>query len=242
MGEGDGMTDAIVVVAMDTEAESFRARADSVGRPVHIGHTERIPLTFGGVSVLLLCTGIGQVRAATGTAVALSEVGSVPVVSAGSAGGLGLDVRVGDVVVGDRYLFAGADATAFGYALGQIPGMPPAYSGSDAMIAAATSGAGDDVTVRVGIMLSGDAFVDARTVDGVRDAFPGALSIDMETTALAQTAYLADAPFLAVRGISDLCGPVAGGDFLTHVDDAADRSADRVVAMLRSTVGAAPAP
>jgi len=37
-----------------------------------------------------------------------------------------------------------------------------------------------------------------------------------------------------VRGISDLCSPVEAGEFLTHVDDAADRSAAIVESLLAS--------
>jgi adenosylhomocysteine nucleosidase len=37
-------------------------------------------------------------------------------------------------------------------------------------------------------------------------------------------------PFVSVRGISDLCAP---GQFEAHVDDAADRSAVVVLALLR---------
>ena len=110
--------------------------------------------------------------------------------------------------------------------------MPVDYAGDAAMIAAARAAGLADGEVRVGTMLSGDAFVDARTVDGVRADFPDALCTDMETTAIAQTCHLAGAPFLGVRGISDLCGPAAGDDFRTHVDDAADRSLAVVLALL----------
>ena len=89
-----------------------------------------------------------------------------------------------------------------------------------------------ELRVLTGAMLSGDSFIDATMVDGVRAAFPSGLSTDMESVALAQTCHLYDVPFLSVRGISDLCGPVAGEDFLTHVDDAADRSAAVVLSVL----------
>ncbi|MDO8106941.1 5'-methylthioadenosine/S-adenosylhomocysteine nucleosidase [Isoptericola sp. b441] len=226
------MTDLLVAVAMQPEAEPFLGAADAVGAPRALGHAEQTDLTFGGRTVRLLRTGIGGVNATAAVAVALHELGPVPVVSAGSAGGLGLGVRVGDVVVGERYLFAGADATAFGYQRGQIPGMPVDYAGDPAMLAAARGAGLADGAVLVGTMLSGDAFVDARTVEAVRTDFPDALSTDMETTAIAQTCYLAGVPFLGVRGISDLCGPAAGDDFRTHVDDAADRSLAVVLALL----------
>ena len=63
-------------------------------------------------------------------------------------------------------------------------------------------------------------------------SFPDALATDMETAALAQTAFRFGVPFLAVRGISDLCSPLEAGEFATHVDDAADRSAAVVAALL----------
>ena len=226
------MTDLVLVVAMQDEAAPFLARADRVGPSQDVGHARRTTLVLGGRDVLLVRGRIGHVAAATAAAVALHELGPVPLLSAGSAGGLAEQVRVGDVVLGDRYLFAGADARAFGYALGQVPGMPEVYTGDAGLLAAAAGAGLSDGAVHVGTMLSGDAFVHAGLVDRVRADFPGALSTDMETTALAQTAHLHGAAFLAVRGISDLCGPAAGDDFRTHVDDAADRSAEIVLALL----------
>jgi adenosylhomocysteine nucleosidase len=229
---GDGVTEVLVAVAMRAEAEPLRALAEHVGPSRAVGHAEHTDLSLAGRRVLLVRTGIGGVNAAVAVAVALHDLGPVPVVSAGTAGGLGVQVRVGDVVVGERYRFGGADATAFGYQRGQIPGMPVDYVGDVRLVDAARTAAPADGAVLVGTMLSSDSFVDARTVEAVRADFPDALSTDMETTALAQTCHLAGAPFVSVRGISDLCGPVAGEDFSTHVDDAADRSAAVVAALL----------
>lgn len=226
------MTEVLVVVAMLPEAEPLRAVADHVGPTRPVGHAEHTDLSLAGRRVLLVRTGIGAVNATAAVAVALHEAGPVPVISAGSAGGLGAQVRVGDVVVGERYRFGGADATAFGYQRGQIPGMPVDYVGEPRLVEAARVATLADGAVLVGTMLSSDAFVDARTVDAVRGDFPDALSTDMESTAIAQTCHLAGVPFVSVRGISDLCGPVAGEDFRTHVDDAADRSAAVVTAVL----------
>lgn len=228
------MSDVLVLVAMADEAEPFRLRADAVGAVREVGHAEHTDLVVAGVRVRLVRTGIGLVQATAAVTLALHEAGPVPVISAGSAGGVGVDVRVGDVVVGDSYTFHSADATAFGYLPGQVPGMPARYPSSAPHVEAAAGVGLADGVVRTGTMLSGDSFVDVRTVDAVRAAFPSALSTDMETAALAQACYLAGVPFVSVRGISDLCGPVAGADFRTHVDDAADRSAQIVLGLLAS--------
>ncbi len=232
------MTEALIVVAMDDEAEPFRRRAQWAGTTRRLGHAEHTDLVLSDRKVRLIRSGIGLVNATAAVAVALQETGPLPVISAGSAGGLAPDVRVGDVVVGTEFRFHGVDATAFGYERGQVPGMPAAYAADPGLLKAAhialdTARQGDepvlsDGTVRLGTMVSGDSFVTTSNVEAVRAAFPGALSTDMETTAIAQTCLLAGAAFISVRGISDLCGPAAESDFRTHVDDAGERSASLV--------------
>ncbi|NTW39908.1 MAG: 5'-methylthioadenosine/S-adenosylhomocysteine nucleosidase [Cellulomonadaceae bacterium] len=217
---------------MADESAPFVALADAAGPPSNVGHAVHRLLTFGDRVVLLVQCGIGLVASATATALAVSRTRPSAVISAGSAGGVARGVRVGDVVIGDEYVYPGADARAFGYALGQVPGMPATYAGDPALVAAACAVEVDGIALHHGTMLSGDAFIDAAAVGGIRAAFPHGLSTDMESTAIAQTCHLYGVPFVSVRGISDLCGPVAGEDFLTHVDDAAERSARVVVAAL----------
>lgn len=231
--------DAVVAVAMPDEAAPFLAHADRVADPVTVGGAEHHVLTIAGRDVLLVRGGIGLANAASAASAALVLVsaargGEAPsaLISAGSAGGVAAGVHVGDVVVGTEHVYTGADARAFGYALGQVPGMPATYTGDPSLRSAALAADVGDLTLRTGLMLSSDAFVDASLVGPVRERFPGGLSTDMETTALAQVAHVYGVPFLAVRGVSDLCGPAGADDFRTHVDDAADRSAVVVLGLL----------
>jgi adenosylhomocysteine nucleosidase len=224
--------DAVIVTAMPDESAPFMERADFVGQPSQVGHAVHRVLSIEGRGVLLVQCGIGLVNSATAAAVAISFTTPHVVISAGSAGGVGKDVRVGDVVVGSEYVYSGADARVFGYSLGQVPGMPAVYGSDAALLEAAVSLDPSHLRVLAGTMLSGDTFIDASTIDSIRESFPDVLSTDMESAALAHTCHLYDVPFLSVRGISDLCGPSAGADFLQHVDDAADRSAFVVIGAL----------
>jgi len=228
--------DAVIVTAMADESAPFLERADFVGQPSQVGHAVHRMLSIEDRGVLLVQCGIGLVNSATAAAVAISGTSPHVVISAGSAGGVGTDVHVGDVVIGTEYLYAGADARAFGYALGQVPGMPPLYEGDRALLDAAALASGPQLRVLAGTMISGDAFIDGSSIAAIRASFPAALATDMESAALAQTCFLYGVPFVSVRGISDLCGPAAGDDFLTHVDDAADRSATVVIAALHQIV------
>lgn len=222
--------DAIVAVAMAEEAAPFLA-AGCASTPRSVGNAVQWQLELDAHSILLVRTGIGLVNAACGLTAAILGAGqpSSLVISAGSAGGLGAQVRVGDVIVGSEYAQTDADARAFGYALGQVPGMPARYRGHASALAVSDSGLGGETRVLRGLILSSDTFVAAEHVERVRCEFPGALATDMESVALAQTAHVYGVPFVSVRAISDLCAP---GAFEAHIDGAAERSAAVVRALL----------
>lgn len=223
---------AVVLVAMDDEAAPFLDLASEVGEPERVGRAEFRRVTLAGQPVVLVRSGIGFVNAtAAGTSAILRHGVDVPLISAGSAGGLGKDVAVGDVVLGSRLVNADADARAFGYVLGQVPGMPEAYDAAprlaDAVRQAAATVAGQ--VLREGTIGSGEKFATADLALRLRADFPDMLAIDMESAALAQLCHNFGTDFVSVRAVSDLCAP-DGTEFLTHVDDAALRSARVVTA------------
>ena len=143
-----------------------------------------------------------------------------------------MQCQVGDVIIGSRYVNMNADATAFGYVLGQVPGMPEAYA-PDAPLSAAALATEHDDTVRAGVIGSSETFVTAARALAFREGFPDVAAVDMETAAMAQFAHTHGQHFLSVRAISDLCAP-DGTEFLTHIDGAADRSAAVVTSLLAS--------
>lgn len=231
---------AIILTAMDEELAPFVERATRVGEPVVVGNSTQRSATLAGHDVLLVTSGIGLVNASSAAVAAIAATEGTPVIiSAGSAGGLGTEVKVGDVVVGSEYINADADARAFGYVRGQVPQMPASYSPREAELQLLAQGHADAALfegsrLHVGLMVSGYSFVTEEKAALLLEAFPASQSTDMESSALAQVAHSYGLPYLSVRGISDLCGPE---EFHTHVDDAADRSAAVVEALLPALVG-----
>jgi adenosylhomocysteine nucleosidase len=230
---------AVVLVAMDDEAAPFLDLASEVGEPERVGRAEHRSVTLAGQPVVLVRTGIGFVNAtAAGTGAILRHGVDVPLISAGSAGGLGKDVAVGDVVLGSRLVNADADARAFGYVLGQVPGMPEAYDAAPGLADAVRQAAGTVAgqVLREGTIGSGEKFATADLALRLRADFPDMLAIDMESAALAQLCHNFGTEFVSVRAVSDLCAP-DGTEFLTHVDDAALRSAQVVTAAVGLLAG-----
>lgn len=232
--------------AAGTESSAEAAGAESA--PSQTPGAESAPsqsLDAEGYPVLLVRSKIGGTNATAALTSVISLVSKQPqlVVSAGTAGGLKSGIAVGDVCVSTTLAYTDADATAFGYVRGQLPGMPATYSSDDVArdMALAASPALNAATptsanakIYSGQMLAGNSFVTAANVGDTRTAFPEAISTDMESTPLAQVCEAYSLPFISVRGVSDLCGPEAGEDFHIGVDEAAARSAAVVTQLVRS--------
>ncbi|MGN7190253.1 MULTISPECIES: 5'-methylthioadenosine/S-adenosylhomocysteine nucleosidase [unclassified Curtobacterium] len=216
---------AVVIAAMSEELAAVATLLGGVvidDGPVG-GHDRHHLLDVGGRVVALRRSGIGFTNATAAVAHCYHDFGAVPVLSVGTAGGLMRGIAIGDVVVGDHYVNVNADATAFGYALGQVPGMPPRYAPDARMVALAT-GSDADYRIRPATIGSSEVFVTEGRARLLRDAFPDVAAVDMESAAIAQFAHVHDMPFVSIRGISDLCAP-DGDEFKEHLDDAAARSA-----------------
>lgn len=215
------MTRVLLMAAMAEETAPVLDGRDAVELDVVRGPAWQFD--EAGREVTVVTSGIGLVNAAASTALAIEAHRPDAVVSIGSAGGLGADVGVGDIVVGATYRYSDADSTAFGYEYGQVPASPPAFGGDPRLLALLREEL-RDVTVHVGEIVSGNSFVDARLAPTVQGRFPAALAADMESTAIAQVAAQMGVPFVCVRSISDLCGPSAASDFEGSLADVAERS------------------
>lgn len=225
----------LILVAMPEEAAPLVARleASSPVRTPFTGGVEAVRGTLAGSPALVVTTGIGIAAASAAATWAILDAAPSLVVAAGSCGGLAADVEVGTLIVGESFTYSIADATAFGYAPGQVPGGPERFTAPqervDAAEEAARQAAGQaGPRVRRGLMLAGDAFVTAEIAAPMRERFPHALSADMETTASARTAEALGVPFVALRAVSDLCGPAAGQQFHLELDVVAEISARAV--------------
>ncbi|MGP5035140.1 5'-methylthioadenosine/S-adenosylhomocysteine nucleosidase [Brachybacterium alimentarium] len=232
----------LVLAAMPEESAPVITRLESPTelRTPFIGGVSAVRGMLAGVESVVVTTGIGIAAATAAATWGILAHAPRAVVAAGSCGGLAADVEVGTLIVGDSFTYSIADATAFGYAPGQVPGGPERHLApadwADRAEHAAGARAGE-AGYRRGLMLSGDAFVTAPLADPLRAQFPGALSADMETTASARTAESLAVPFVALRAVSDLCGPAAGQQFHLEIDLVAEISAAAVEELARSLAG-----
>lgn len=216
-----------VLAAMTEEMAPLRNNAEV--RELYSNKIVRIQQTVEEKPILLVQTGIGKVNAATATALVIEKFAPEAIINIGSAGGFAANVRVGDIVVGTDCLHSDADATCFGYAMGQVPKMPPNYPADDALLAIAHKLAEREEfagLVRFGTIITADSFMsDPALAKRLIATFPQAHAADMEGAAVAQTAYVMDTPCLNLRSISDIAGDDAANSFDNNLEQAADRAA-----------------
>lgn len=159
--------------------------------------------SLGRHRVILALSGIGKVCAAVCTSELIRRYRPDFLLNAGVSGGLSHNLRVGDVVVGTEVCYhdvsCGTDLP-----WGQVQGFPLFYPASVELLQVF-----DRIPhpVHRGQVCCGDCFLSQpETFGRLRAHFPDALAVDMESGAIAQTAYIYDVPFAVIRIISDIAG------------------------------------
>jgi adenosylhomocysteine nucleosidase len=232
-----------IVGAMHQEIAALRPCLEGLrterraGRDFHLGRLD-------GHDVILVRCGIGKVSAATTAAVLLDAFDASALLFTGVAGGLGDDVRVGDIVVATTLLQHDMNAEPL-FPRWEVPltgrsrfAADPAWTAR--LVRASRTLATADThavaaTIHQGLILSGDRFVATRAEsDQLRALLPDAMAVEMEGAAVAQVCHDFARPFAVVRTISDRADDAAHGDFQRFVRDvAAPYSRDIVRAALQ---------
>ena len=223
-----------VIGAMQPEIELLKGRLN--GRESHrFGAFEIHTGEMHGKQIVLTLSGIGKANAAAATAAAVLKFAPDCVINTGSAGGLGSGLKVGDVVIGSETVHHDVDATAFGYAPGQVPQLPPTFA-TDATLAAAAETAAQafpHAAVTRGLIASGDQFVHStEAAAAIRANFPTVQAVEMEAAAIAQTCAQFGVPFVVIRALSDSADEKADVSFEQFLETAAVHSAEMVGRMI----------
>lgn len=192
--------------------------------------------TINNKEVVVVLAGIGKVNAAITTSVLIENFNVTSIVNIGVAGGQN-GVKHKDVVISTEVLHHDVDVTAFGntYVHGQVPGMIPAFEADTTLI---------DKTEQIlqetnipyikGRIASGDQFVTSSTqLTEINKLYDDIYAVEMESAAIAQTAYLYSVPFIIYRSISDIIDDKSQSkDFHKFVDHAANNAARVLVKLI----------
>ncbi|API89163.1 5'-methylthioadenosine/S-adenosylhomocysteine nucleosidase [Marinilactibacillus sp. 15R] len=185
--------------------------------------------------VVLVQSGIGKVNAAIATTLLIEKYNAEVVINTGSAGGIGKELKIGDLVVSTELSYNDADARIFGYDFGQIPQMPSRYK-ADSDLIDNVSKAADKMNwlINKGLIVTGDSFIaNSDKISDIKGNFPEALVTEMEGAAVAQTCYQFGVPVVVVRALSDTSDEKASVSFEEFIEQAGKKSAEMVLNFLK---------
>ncbi len=235
-----------IVSALPDELAALLALVDKptsatvAGRALYRGHLH------GREVVLTLC-GIGKVAAALTTTLLIERMGVRGLLFTGVAGGLGAQVRVGDVVVARTLLQHDMDASPL-FPRHQIPDLGLEELPTDGALRAALRAAAQEVVrrppaaveafglqapaVHEGLVVSGDRFVSSSAESTALAArLPHALAVEMEGAAMAQVCAAYALPCAVLRTISDRADDQAHVDFPRFLAEVASPMSREIVGL-----------
>lgn len=145
-------------------------------------------------------SGIGKVAAALKTAEVIHRHHPDFIINSGVAGGLQPDLNIGDMICGENVCYHDVWCGEPNQA-GQVQNFPLYFPADKKLLSLLAP------SIKKGLIVSGDQFIsEAEKLAPIKENFPAALAVDMESAAIAQTCYIYQTPFISLRLISDVPG------------------------------------
>lgn len=160
-----------------------------------------------GVDAVVVKCSVGKVNAAACAQILISVFKVDRIINTGVAGSLDARIDIGDIVVSTDAVQHDMDATALGFARGEIPysekSVFPADEEMRKSAVQAVQAVAPEIHVFEGRVCSGDQFIASHEQkDAILSAF-GGLCCEMEGAAIAHVCCLNGTPYVIIRAISD---------------------------------------
>lgn len=225
-----------IIGAMDIEIEGYLSLMEDK-KDVKIGSFLFYTGRLCEKDVVIAKCGVGKVCAAACTTAMIMRFSPSLIINTGVAGGLlgKSGMKQGDIVIADDVLYHDVDVKNFGYADGQLPGMPERFSCDRDACAHLRRAAEKNLTAKIfsGSVASGDQFIcdDDVCADISKRFSPSA--VEMESAAIGQACYMMNTPFAILRSISDCADSDATQSFDEFTELAAKNAIELACTFLK---------
>ena len=176
---------------------------------------------YANVDVIALFCGVCKVNAAIAAQVLIDRYHITQIIVVGVAGAINEKLHIGDTVISSEIAYHDvADEVLTQY----HPWMKSIYFSADQdLINGIIKANSDDPSVRVGRMVTGEAFIDK---DGRKEIIEkyDPLCVDMETASVAHVCYANAIPFIAIRSVCDTPKESGSDAARKHIEAAAEKS------------------
>lgn len=176
-----------------------------------------------GVKCTVVLSGVGKVHAAMCAQTLILKYNPDFILNVGVAGGIGENVKIGDIVVASGVIQHDFDVTAFsGRKKGEISGLQIVEFECTKWITnkiLQCSQAITDLNLHTGTILTGDQFLSSsQKLYELKNEF-GGIACEMEAGSIGQVCYVNKIDFGIIRSISDSANSKSTIDFKTFITD-----------------------
>lgn len=227
-----------IIGAMEPEVKSL---CEKLENPTvkNICSTDFYSGKLYGKDVVIVQCGIGKVNAALRAQLLISNFGITHLINTGIAGAMASGLGIFDFVVSEKTVYHDFDTTAFGYKIGQVPGLDPEFTADPSLVSKAVDAfakakASQGHKLVTGLVASGDQFISGgERKEFIKKTFNPAC-VEMEGSAIAHTASLNKVPFIIVRCMSDMADDNVESVYNFNEEEAAAISAGFVESIIEN--------
>ncbi|WP_172618012.1 5'-methylthioadenosine/adenosylhomocysteine nucleosidase [Helicobacter canis] len=222
-----------IIGAMEEEITPLLELFPPRNRATLLGGNLFYHIVYKDTEIHIAYSKIGKVHAAITASTMILRFGCEKVIFCGVAGGLREDLAVGDLLLGTKLCQHDVDISAFGHPLGFIPESRVFIETDESLNAIARQVALEsNLTLKEGIIASGDAFIHSREKkQWIIDNF-GAAAVEMEGASVAVVCDSFKVPCCILRSISDSADGSADVSFDEFLESSAKAGADFVKKMV----------
>lgn len=194
------------IFAMKEELDSFFNDLEILNK-IKIFDLEFYEVNYYDKTLIVALSGVGKVNAARTTQVLIDKFNIDYIFNIGVSGGIDNSLNVLDIVVADTLVQHDFDITSFNHPKGYIPNIGVSIKSDDYLVNISKNVASKlNLNVKIGVIASGDIFVDNILMSNKINSKFSALACEMEGASVGQVAYLSNVPFIVIRCISDVVG------------------------------------
>ena len=222
-----------IIGAMKSEMDEIKARVENPSTET-ISGMDFIEGTINGTPVVVATSGMGKVSAAICAQAMILKYSPDLMINVGVAGSLTPKLNIGDIAVADAVVQHDMDTTGLGDPLGFISGIDVIDISCDDATVKALAGEADKLGYKnvIGMIVSGDAFIDdSDRKKHITDNFP-AIACEMEGAGMGQACYVNKIPFCVLRAISDNGDESGSEDYGISLEMAVDRATRVIIEFL----------
>lgn len=224
------MKKIVIIAAMQEEINSIK----NLMKDYKLNKIYNIDIIDGIINnkeVILAKSGVGKVNAARVTQILIDNYDIEYLINVGTAGSLNDNLEIGDIIIANKLVQHDFDVTAGGDEKGYISNTGKYFKCDDILIEKSKkiiNSLNQNFKAFVGLIATGDIFVQDITVKNrIKEEFD-ADCVEMEGAAIAQVCELDKIPFIVIRAVSDKPNGNNAIDFEKYLDKACKRYAEFV--------------